>query len=105
MAWAENNHGFSETCITCDGSGKAPKCGMGSTQFPCIRPKGHHSPTNVCFAIVQGRGVYLYQDGKEWCKNTDEWPDDAIIDPEPEAMPPSDRRIAVEATRAKRAAK
>ena len=65
-----------------------------------------------CFAVStqSGKGVYMQQDGKDWV-GTDraEWPDDVLIDPEPEPesepMPPSDRRAAIAATKAKHATK
>lgn len=58
---------------------KSSLCGMGypSQGLPCVRPKGHDWPLSPCFAITSdGKGVYLYQDGKEWCKSQKEWPED-----------------------------
>lgn len=84
------------------------KCGCGypSLGLPCIRPKGHQSPVSDCFAVKDGHGVYMQQDGKDWVgPDRTRWPDDVLIDPEPEPesepMPPANRRAAIAATKAK----
>jgi len=90
------------------------KCGSGypSLGLPCIRPKGHQSPISDCFAVKDGQGVYMQQDGKDWVgADTTRWPDDVIIadklvlltQEEWESDPVPDRRAAIEATKAKHA--
>ena len=61
------------------------KCGMGypTMGLPCIRPKGHKDAVSDCFAVKDGQGVYMQQDGKDWVGgDRTKWPDDAIIDGE-----------------------
>jgi len=86
------------------------KCGSGypSAGLPCIRPKGHQSPVSDCFAVSDGHGVYMQQDGRDWVgPDRTRWPDDVLIDPEPEPeaepLPPANRRAAIAATKAKNA--
>ena len=88
------------------------KCGGGypSIGLSCIRPKGHQSPVSDCFAVSDGHGVYMQQDGRDWVgPDRTRWPDDVLIEPEPEPepepMPHSDRRAAIAATKAKHATK
>lgn len=56
------------------------KCGMGypTLGLPCVRPRGHNSPTSICFAVINNQGVFMYQDEKVWVPK-DEWPKDAIL--------------------------
>jgi len=54
------------------------RCGDGYPDFglACILAKGHASPVSPCFAIRDGQGYYLYQDGRERVPE-DRWPEEA----------------------------
>lgn len=65
------------------GANEGEMCGQGypSQGLPCRRPKWHTSPTSDCFAIdiKRKKGCFMYQDGKEWTSDVENWPKDLIL--------------------------
>lgn len=111
--------GQGQICTRCDEYGRLEKCGSGypSAGLPCIRVKGHQSPVSDCFAVKDGHGVYMQQDGKDWVgPDRTRWPDDELYTRDEPKSPLylltqeefetdiiPDRRAAIAATKAKNA--